>query len=166
MVEDVQKVCKKVTSKAVEIDEMLIQVEVTCDRKGKWFVKMIGFSVMLCQAIIGRGSDTNLSWSNFSSHDGIIRSTLVSKPWIKSNFPNVLKTPSIKFKAIISQFHIRIDIIWSKVACLWYSYSFGIRISIVGNFDILLQTPLYPSSCSTINEFASSLDIFRSNLDE
>lgn len=122
MVEDVQKVCKKVTSEAVEIDEMLIQVEVTCDRKGKWFVKMIGFSVMLCQAIIGRDFDTNLSWSNFSSHDGIIRSTLVSKPWIKSNFPNILKTPSIKFKAIISQFHIRIDIIWSKVACLWYSY--------------------------------------------
>ena len=46
MVEDVHKVGEEVISEAVEVEEMLMQAGVTCNQVGKWFVKMIGLSVM------------------------------------------------------------------------------------------------------------------------
>ncbi|KAH0773664.1 hypothetical protein KY290_010801 [Solanum tuberosum] len=46
MVEGFHKVGEKVISKAVEVEEMVMQAGVTCNQAGKWLVKMIGLSVM------------------------------------------------------------------------------------------------------------------------
>lgn len=46
MVKGMHKVGKEVISEVVEVEEMVIQVEVMCNQAGKWFVKMIGLSVM------------------------------------------------------------------------------------------------------------------------
>ena len=46
IVEGVHKVGEEVISEVVEVEEMVMQAEVTCNWAGKWFVKVIGLSVM------------------------------------------------------------------------------------------------------------------------
>jgi len=46
MVEGVHKLGEEVISEVVEVEEMVMQAEVMCNQAGKWFVKMIGLSVM------------------------------------------------------------------------------------------------------------------------
>lgn len=47
MVEGIHKVDEEIISEGVEIEEMIMQAEVTCNEAWKWLIKKIGLNIML-----------------------------------------------------------------------------------------------------------------------